>query len=114
MRVLAISFTLACAVVPAHTPAATPQIATEIPQSVQVNFDNVDVRVVTESVAYIVRKAILVTPEVKVPITWQMQRPLPVDEFYKEFLRALARHGLAATESADAIRIGVVPAAPTK
>jgi len=69
------------------------------------NYREADIRVVTEQIAQIINRPIIVDPRVRAQVTIIATQPMSPDAFYQLYLATLEVHGYVALDSGDAIQI---------
>jgi general secretion pathway protein D len=94
--VLLVSFALAC---------ATVANAQDADQQITPNFQDTDIRTVTESVMAITGRNVILDPRINARVTLFSNTPVSPAGFYELYLAALQVHGYAATETGNVVRV---------
>jgi general secretion pathway protein D len=74
-------------------------------QLITPNFQETDIRVVTESVMAITGRNVILDPRINARVTLFSNTPVTPEGFYELYLAALQVHGYAATESGNVVRV---------
>ncbi len=74
-------------------------------QKVTLNFKNMDINLLIDTVSEVTHKTFIVDPRVKANVTVVSSSPMDSEEVYEVFLSILSVHGFAAVDSGSVIKI---------
>ncbi len=84
---------------------SAPVYAQDADQQITPNFQETDIRVVTESVMAITGRNVILDPRINARVTLFSNMPVTPAGFYELYLAALQVHGYAAVESGNVVRV---------
>jgi general secretion pathway protein D len=82
-----------------------PVAAQETPASATLNLNDVDIRVLINTVSELTGRNFVIDPRIKARVTVVSSRPMAQEEIYAVFLSVLEVHGFAAVPAGDVIKI---------
>lgn len=82
-----------------------PVLAQPQQQQITPNFQETDIRVVTESVMALTGRNVILDPRINANVTMFSNTPVSPEGFYELYLAALQVHGFAAVESGNIVRV---------